>query len=212
MEGQVKVVMLGNTGVGKTCIINRLVHSKFDSKVEITRNAHMDSLTVRIPGTVRMIRCQIWDTAGQEDYHCLAPIYYKDAKATIVVFDITKMASFEGAKKWIEEVREARGPDVAILLTGNKADMIKEQEVDLQIIKEYADESGIKYCIASAKDNINMKEILDELATLLCEKQIVKVEEAEEFELVDGNDLEDGKRRKTRLSVCAANERPSKCC
>eukprot|EP00826_Nyctotherus_ovalis_P055496 TRINITY_DN736_c0_g3_i6.p2 TRINITY_DN736_c0_g3~~TRINITY_DN736_c0_g3_i6.p2 ORF type:complete len:127 (+),score=36.48 TRINITY_DN736_c0_g3_i6:109-489(+) len=116
MENQVKIVMLGDSGTGKTCIINRLLYNKFDINSQPSTSSNMAGLTLKIPGTSYSIRCQIWDTAGQEEYRALTSMYFKDAKASIVVFDITRTKSFEGAKEWINAIKDSQGEDIALSL------------------------------------------------------------------------------------------------
>ncbi|CAM9786397.1 unnamed protein product [Choristocarpus tenellus] len=118
---EVKVVLLGDTGVGKSSLVLRFVTNNFKPYSESTIGASFMSKMIMIDNTP--IKFQIWDTAGQEKYHSLAPMYYRGASAAIVVYDITKAHSFETLKDWINEL-QAQGPkDMAIAIAGNKKDL-----------------------------------------------------------------------------------------
>ena len=203
--------MLGNSGTGKTCIINRLVYDKFVDNTQSTKSASMASLNMDIPNIETPIRCQVWDTAGQEEYQSLTSIYYKDANAAIVVFDITNAQSFEGAKKWINDVKEERGMDIAIVMAGNKADIVEKQDVDLAEVRDYADEKGIPFLIVSAKSNINMKELLTALGELLFKKQLIKLDKSADPQLTDDHSADD-KETGTKLTNPKRKNKSEKCC
>ena len=211
MGEQVKIIMLGNSGAGKTCIINRLVSNKFESNTISTTAAAMSPLTVKIPETNAQIRCQIWDTAGQEEYRSIASMYYKDAKATIVVFDLTKKDSFEGAKWWIQDLKEKKGEDIVIILTGNKADLIEEQTVDLDKARDFADSIGVPFVIVSAKEDMNMKEILDCIGTKLREKKLVKTDEGESSQTMSKS-KDEPEEKSTKLTSGDKSNKSNKCC
>jgi Ras-related protein Rab-5C len=105
------------------------------------------------------------DTAGQERYHSLAPMYYRGASAALVVFDITHPASFERAKKWVGELRQnVSNPNLVIALVGNKADLAEQRTVSETDAREYASEQGLLYFESSAKDNVNVTELFDTVA------------------------------------------------
>ncbi|CBN79787.1 Rab22, RAB family GTPase [Ectocarpus siliculosus] len=118
---EVKVVLLGDTGVGKSSLVHRFVTNNFKPYSESTIGASFMSKMIMVDGSP--MKFQIWDTAGQEKYHSLAPMYYRGAGAAIVVYDITKMHSFRTLKEWINEL-QAQGPqDIAIAVAGNKRDL-----------------------------------------------------------------------------------------
>lgn len=114
------------------------------------------------------VKFEIWDTAGQERYHSLAPMYYRGAAAAVVVFDVTHPASFERAKKWVSELRtNVSNVGLVIALVGNKIDLEEERQVTEEDAKSYAEESGLLYFEASAKNNINVTDIFDSVADAL---------------------------------------------
>ena len=130
---QIKIVLLGDSGVGKTSIVQRFAKDHFQSDNPSTKNAGFICKNYEIPSQSIKIRFQIWDTAGQEKYHSMASMYYKDAKAAIITFDITREQTLEGAKIWIKELNEALKSNVLIVLVGNKSDLIENQKITYEV-------------------------------------------------------------------------------
>ena len=119
-----KVVILGDSGVGKTTIIKRFVEGSFQSKSVMTMGASFLEKEIFIPGTENAVKMQVWDTAGQERFKTLNRIYYRDCAAAIVVYDITKRNSlFTEALHYIKELKDLAPPGTIIGLAGNKSDL-----------------------------------------------------------------------------------------
>jgi len=119
---QVKLVLLGEAAVGKSSIVLRFVSNEFQANKEPTIGAAFLTQKCRLED--RVLRYEIWDTAGQERFHSLAPMYYRNAQAAIVVYDVTKAASLEKAKSWIKELQRQANPNIVIALAGNKVDLV----------------------------------------------------------------------------------------
>jgi len=119
---QVKLVLLGEAAVGKSSIVMRFVNNEFQGNKEPTIGAAF--LTQRCRINDRVLRYEIWDTAGQERFHSLAPMYYRNAQAAVVVYDITKAASLDKAKSWVKELQRQANPNIVIALAGNKLDLV----------------------------------------------------------------------------------------
>ena len=113
-----KLVLLGNAGVGKSCLVLRFVRNEYVDDLDTTVGAAFLTKTVTLDGAP--VKIEIWDTAGQERYRSLAPMYYRGAQAAVVVFDLTSRDSFEGAKTWVKELQKKADPQVVIALAGNK--------------------------------------------------------------------------------------------
>ena len=187
--------MLGDSGTGKTSIIQRFVKNRFDPVCKSTQVNAMMSKSMPIPGFKTSARFQIWDTAGQEKFHSMASFYYQDAAAAVVVFDLTQPQSFDGVKVWIKEIHEKRSESIVIVIAGNKADLIDEQKISPEVAKEYADSIGATLMIVSAKDDINISEIFIHIGTILKESIVEspsKKKEREPGKKVDGMDGTDG--------------------
>jgi len=121
-----KLVLLGETSVGKTCVTIRFVKDEFFEFQEPTIGAAFLTQTITIDNTT--VKFEIWDTAGQERYRSLAPMYYRGATSAIIVYDITSPSSFEGAKSWVKELQRRGDPHCVIALAANKADLDNEEE------------------------------------------------------------------------------------
>lgn len=113
------------------------------------------------------IKYEIWDTAGQERYHTLTPMYYRNAHAAVVVFDITSPQSFERAQKWVSELLEKANSGIIIALCGNKLDLEENRKVNMEDITKYAEQIGSFYIEVSAKLNHNIDKLFDEIAKRL---------------------------------------------
>ncbi|KAI9512905.1 GTP-binding protein ypt5 [Russula earlei] len=120
---QVKLVLLGEAAVGKSSIVLRFVSKEFQPNKEPTIGAAF--LTQKCLLEDRVLRYEIWDTAGQERFHSLAPMYYRNAQAAVVVYDVTKAASLEKAKTWVKELQRQANPNIVIALAGNKIDLVQ---------------------------------------------------------------------------------------
>jgi len=163
-----KCVLLGETAVGKSSIAVRFVRDQFSEYQESTIGAAFLAQSITLDDNEE-VRFEIWDTAGQERYHSLAPMYYRGAKAALVVYDITDSKSFEKAKDWVQELKQQCGPNLIIALVGNKCDLETEREVDRQNALTHANNNGLLHIETSAKSNINIKPLFTEVAKLLCE-------------------------------------------
>jgi len=119
---QVKLVLLGEAAVGKSSIVLRFVSNEFQANKEPTIGAAFLTQKCRLED--RVLRYEIWDTAGQERFHSLAPMYYRNAQAAVVVYDVTKAASLEKAKSWVKELQRQANPNIVIALAGNKVDLV----------------------------------------------------------------------------------------
>jgi len=151
-----KLVIIGDSFVGKTSIINCLITGNItETKPTIGSQHHKYSFTNENNIEINL---DIWDTAGQERFRSVIPMYYKGAKSIIVVFDITNRETFEGAKKWIEEI-EQNNKNSLIFLVANKIDLIANRSVPQEIINEYTNYKKIDYLECSAKDNLNIENI-----------------------------------------------------
>ncbi|KAG5188116.1 Rab5, rab family GTPase [Tribonema minus] len=160
-----KLVLLGDTAVGKSCLVVRFVRNEFFEFQEPTIGAAFLTQTVGLDDAT--VKFEIWDTAGQERYRSLAPMYYRGAAAAIVVYDVTNKDSFNGAKSWVKELQRRGDPNVVIALAGNKADLEGRRQVHFEEAHAYAEENGIIHMETSAKSALNVKSIFVEIAKRL---------------------------------------------
>mmetsp|Transcript_9560 Transcript_9560/g.10895 ORF Transcript_9560/g.10895 Transcript_9560/m.10895 type:complete len:225 (-) Transcript_9560:280-954(-) len=169
-----KLVLLGDTAVGKSCLVVRFVRDEFFEYQEPTIGAAFLTQTVSLEDTT--VKFEIWDTAGQERYRSLAPMYYRGAAAAVVVFDITNKESYTGAQSWVKELQKRGDPNVVIALAGNKADCESERTVDKGEVETYAAENGIIYMETSAKTALNVRELFVGIAQKLPKSQPVDIQ------------------------------------
>jgi small GTP-binding protein len=119
---QVKLVLLGEAAVGKSSLVLRFVNNEFQENKEPTIGAAFLTQKCRLED--KIIKFEIWDTAGQERFHSLAPMYYRNAQAAVVVYDITRASSLDKAKSWVKELQRQANPNIVIALAGNKLDLV----------------------------------------------------------------------------------------
>ncbi|KAF7275095.1 hypothetical protein GWI33_012191 [Rhynchophorus ferrugineus] len=152
-----KVVLLGKGCVGKTSLVLRYVVDKFNNNNISTVQASFLKKKLNIDG--KRINLAIWDTAGQEQFHALGPIYYRSSQGAVLVYDITDQDSFQKVKTWVKELRKMLGNDVYLVIVGNKIDLEKDRHVSLEEAKEYAEKVGATHCETSAKLNQGVDEM-----------------------------------------------------
>lgn len=158
----IKLVLLGEAAVGKSSLVLRFVSNDFQENKEPTIGAAF--LTQKCTIGDKTIKYEIWDTAGQERFASLAPMYYRNAQAALVVYDITKPASFLKARHWVKELHEQASKDIIIALVGNKYDLVEESNDDLRKVsveegKKLAEEEDLLFFETSAKTSFNVNEV-----------------------------------------------------
>ncbi|XP_014218899.1 ras-related protein Rab-21 [Copidosoma floridanum] len=156
-----KVVLLGEGCVGKTSVVLRYVEDKFNDKHISTLQASFFNKKLNING--KRINLAIWDTAGQEKFHALGPIYYRMSNGAILVYDITDEETFKKVKNWVKELRKMLGSDIRLVIAGNKVDLEKERNVTVEEAEEYAKQVGAVHFHTSAKQNFNIEEMFLDL-------------------------------------------------
>jgi len=162
---QFKLVLLGDSAVGKSSLVLRFVKKQFYEYQESTIGAAFLTQTVSVKDYV--VKFEIWDTAGQERYHSLAPMYYRGAASAVVVYDLTNRQSFVRAKSWVKELQKQGNPNIVIALAGNKLDLSEKRQVESDEAKAYADENGIMFLETSAKTDHNVTTLFEQIAIKL---------------------------------------------
>jgi len=172
-----KVVLLGEGRVGKTSIISRYVDNKYDSNSPSTLQAsYLEKHVILENETNRSYNHEsnqrrreaylsIWDTAGQERFHSLGPIYYRDARGAVLVYDVTDRSSYERVRKWTKELRKMVGDSdkICIIIVGNKIDLLNQRAVDAGEAQNYADSVGASFTEVSAKTGMGVENAFVEL-------------------------------------------------
>jgi Ras-related protein Rab-21 len=160
-----KVVLLGEGRVGKTSMLLRYVKNTFNDKETSTFQAHFKEK--RLNFNAACVTLSIWDTAGQERFHALAPIYYRDADAAVLVYDITDRTSFCKVQNWVQELRKIVGYDIILIIAANKIDMENKRQVPNHDANVYARKVGAQVIGTSAKSGKGIEECFLELTKKL---------------------------------------------
>jgi small GTP-binding protein len=160
-ESTFKFITIGESSVGKTCIIMRYTEDTFTDQFLTTVGVDFKVVDRDLDG--RRIRLQVWDTAGQEQFHTITKSYFRGAHGVILVFDVTARVTFDRTHVWMDSIRETASENIDIILVGNKIDregrVVSEQEG-----KALGDEYGVPYFEASAKTGENIQAAFDTLA------------------------------------------------
>ena len=157
-----KVVLVGDSGVGKTCIISRYISGAFNQNSPSTNGASYASKLINFEDLKKTISLDIWDTAGQEKYKSLTKFFYKDAAVAILVYDVTNKNSFESMKNfWYGQIQDFGSKNIILGVAGNKCDMYEKEEVNENEGKAFAESIGAFFEITSAKNNTGINELFD---------------------------------------------------
>ena len=160
-----KVVLVGDSGVGKTCIIQRYVNNDYNENTESTSTSTYSYKTLDFKQYNKSISLDIWDTAGQELYRALAKNFYLNASIGILVYDIRRKESFESIKDyWYEQVKTSGEENMVFGVVGNKCDLFQEEKVTEEEGKKFAKEIGAVFQLTSCKENIGIDELFQQCA------------------------------------------------
>ena len=158
---KLKIVVIGDSGVGKTNLIKRFITNTFSQNSKATIGVEFISKSYKIKD--KIYKVEIWDTAGQERYKSITAVYYKGAKGALVVYDTTSKSSFNNIDKWMTEIREKTSNDIRLMIIGNKIDLKEFREVTNEEAVVKAKELGIPLMETSALDSTNVKEAFHDL-------------------------------------------------
>jgi len=165
-----KLVLLGESSVGKSSIVQRYVRNKFSDDESSTIGATFVTSKITLDDCI--IRFEIWDTAGQERYHSLAPLYYRNSSVILVVFDVTSYTSYVQSKVWISELKRLGPENAVVILVGNKVDITKDlRRITYQQANDYAKENDVKYIETSAKTKYNIEKLFKDAAISIPKKE-----------------------------------------
>ncbi|KAI8336083.1 ras family-domain-containing protein [Chlamydoabsidia padenii] len=188
-QHQLKLVLLGESAVGKTSFLHRFIDSDYYKKRENTVGAGFHAKSYKVGDRVIKLNC--WDTAGQDHFHSLAPMYYRGAQAAIVMYDVTKQETFGRAKIWVRELQRQASPHIVIALVGNKIDLCdsiptaegqfdehdkhQDRKVTTEDAARYAADYPLLFFETSARLNINVDTVFTEIAHHVPEEYLTPV-------------------------------------
>ncbi|KAG6512836.1 ras-related protein RABA2a-like [Zingiber officinale] len=152
----VKVVLIGDSGVGKTNLLSRFTRNEFNLESKSTIGVEFATRTLQVEG--RIIKAQIWDTAGQERYRAITSAYYRGALGAVLVYDVTKPTTFDNISRWLKELRDHADSNITIMLVGNKTDIKHQRAVASEDAHSYAEKEGLSFIETSALDATNVEQ------------------------------------------------------
>lgn len=169
---EIKLCLLGDSGVGKSSIVLRFVRDQYKENLESTIGASFMTKRINVDGNSFVF--QIWDTAGQEKYRALAPMYYRGAAAAIVVYDVTRETSFPAVREWISELMKNASGNIVLAVAGNKCDLEDLREVSTEKASDYAADINAIFTETSAVTAVNIKELFETIARRLPAEDIYR--------------------------------------
>jgi len=160
------VIIIGDSGIGKSCMLKRLMEDDFKDDHDITVGVEFGSNLIKVED--KILKLQVWDTAGQESFRSITKIFYRGAHVVMLAYSIINGMSFENLSDWLREVRTQCSPDVIIFLVGNKADLEMLREVQLESVLEFKSMNNILYFQeTSAKSGKNVETLFTDCAKFL---------------------------------------------
>ena len=167
-EMMVKIILIGDSGVGKTNIMSKFLKNQFMEESKATIGVEFGSKLFNHEG--HKVKAQIWDTAGQEKYKAITGAYYKGSKGALVVYDITQKKSFENIEKWVNDLKVAGDPKITIILIGNKSDLEDKRQVLKDQGEEKARSFGCAFLETSAYSGDNIEKAFNLMIKEIYEK------------------------------------------
>ncbi|KAF0978547.1 hypothetical protein FDP41_002367 [Naegleria fowleri] len=158
----VKILLVGDSGAGKTCLILRYTDDEYNDTYQSTIGVDF-KIKTKVMSNSKVAKMQLWDTAGQERFNSIVVSYYRGVNGILVVFDLTNETSFQNTTKWIQQIKSNAQENTLIALVGNKSDMVHRRVVDRSRAEEFAKKLNIPYFEASAKDGTGVKEPFDNM-------------------------------------------------
>ncbi|THU65921.1 hypothetical protein C4D60_Mb05t08730 [Musa balbisiana] len=158
-----KVVLIGDSGVGKSNLLSRFTRDEFSLESKSTIGVEFATRSIRVEDKV--IKAQIWDTAGQERYRAITSAYYRGAVGALVVYDITRHVTFENIERWLKELRDHTDTNIVIMLVGNKADLRHLRAVSIDDAKDFSERENTFFMETSALESTNVEDAFTEVLT-----------------------------------------------
>lgn len=183
-----KVVLIGDSGVGKSNLLSRFTRNEFNLESKSTIGVEFATRSIKVDQ--KTIKAQIWDTAGQERYRAITSAYYRGAVGALLVYDISKRVTFEHVERWLKELRDHAHSDIVIMLVGNKRDLRHLRAVSEEEAVAFAEKNGCSFIETSALDSTNVEDaftqILTEIYRIASKKAMSHDGESNEFHPTKG--------------------------
>jgi Ras-related protein Rab-11A len=156
-----KVVLIGDSGVGKSNLLSRFTKNEFNLESKTTIGVEFATKTIECGD--KIIKAQIWDTAGQERYRAITSAYYRGAVAALLVYDITKLHTFQNVEKWLQELKDYADDNIVVMLVGNKSDLKHLRAVKVEEAQSFAEEHELAFIETSALDSTNVVDAFEQI-------------------------------------------------
>ena len=156
-----KVVLIGDSGVGKSNLLSRFTKNEFNLESKTTIGVEFATKTIEWGD--KIIKAQIWDTAGQERYRAITSAYYRGAVAALLVYDITKSHTFQNVEKWLQELKDYADDNIVVMLVGNKTDLANLRAVKNDEAQSFADKNELAFIETSALDSTNVVDAFEQI-------------------------------------------------
>ncbi|XP_061772573.1 ras-related protein Rab-25-like [Nerophis ophidion] len=171
-----KVVLIGESGVGKSNLLSRFTKNEFNHDSRTTIGVEFSTRTVQL--NTFAIKAQIWDTAGLERYRAITSAYYRGAVGALLVYDITKHLTYDSVERWLKELFDHADPHMVVMLVGNKCDLEADRSVPTEQARDFAEKSGLLFLETSALASTNVEvafnTVLTEIHKKVSSKQVVR--------------------------------------
>ncbi|KAL5732147.1 Ras-related protein ric2 [Ranunculus cassubicifolius] len=158
-----KVVLIGDSGVGKSNLLSRFTRNEFSLESKSTIGVEFATRSLNVEGKV--IKAQIWDTAGQERYRAITSAYYRGAVGALLVYDVTRHSTFENVERWLKELRDHTDPNIVVMLIGNKSDLRHLLAVSTEDGTSFAERESLYFMETSALESTNVDNAFSEVLT-----------------------------------------------
>lgn len=158
-----KVVLIGDSGVGKSNLLSRFTRNEFSLESKSTIGVEFATRSINVDG--KMIKAQIWDTAGQERYRAITSAYYRGAVGALLVYDITRHVTFENVERWLKELKDHTDTNIVVMLVGNKSDLRHLRAVSTEDGQSFAEREGLYFMETSALESTNVENAFKQILT-----------------------------------------------
>ena len=165
-----KIVLIGDSDVGKTNFISRFLKDEFNPYSRVTIGVEFSTKTYKVEG--KIVKVQIWDTSGVERYRANTSAYYKSALGALLLYSITSSLSFKNVSLWLQELRKYAGSNITVILVGNKCDLPQFRTVSIDEGIEFSKRENLLFIEASASENVNVQEAFNILITEIIHRQL----------------------------------------
>ncbi|GMJ00634.1 RAB GTPASE A2A, ARABIDOPSIS RAB GTPASE A2A, RAB GTPase 11C [Hibiscus trionum] len=201
-----KVVLIGDSGVGKSNLLSRFTRNEFCLESKSTIGVEFATRTLQVEG--RTVKAQIWDTAGQERYRAITSAYYRGALGALLVYDVSKPTTFENVSRWLKELRDHADSNIVIMMIGNKTDLKHLRAVATEDGQSYAEKEGLSFIETSALEATNVEKafqtILSEIYRKISKKSLSSDEPAA-ANIKEGKTIDIGAQEANTKRACCSS-------